>query len=317
MSPDDRPDRNDEDESLEALDPEQNGGNPVDDLNDQPPRASHRGLEILSNDDLDDEGDDDEYLTDEEEEDDYEDDGVRVVLITGAAGNIGRKLRAAWEDVYDLILIDREADPEDPEIIVADLSELDENWLTHFHGVDTVIHLAAQTDDAATWEELERSNLDALGNVLTASALAGVERVVFASSHAVMGGYRELSDMNLTADLPPKPDSPFAASKLMGERFGRSVARAFDITFIALRLGCVQPGENVPDTLHDDWTRAMWLSNNDLIRLFDAAVEAELGDNLFVVANGMSNNSGMAWDLTATAERLGYAPEHDAYAEEI
>ena len=30
----------------------------------------------------------------------------RIVLITGACGNIGRKLRAAWEDVYDLILLD-------------------------------------------------------------------------------------------------------------------------------------------------------------------------------------------------------------------
>ena len=29
-----------------------------------------------------------------------------AVLITGACGNLGRKLRAAWTDVYDLILID-------------------------------------------------------------------------------------------------------------------------------------------------------------------------------------------------------------------
>ena len=31
----------------------------------------------------------------------------RTVLITGACGNIGRKLRSAWADVYDLVLIDR------------------------------------------------------------------------------------------------------------------------------------------------------------------------------------------------------------------
>ena len=35
----------------------------------------------------------------------------RTVLITGACGNIGRKLRSAWADVYDLVLIDRVADP--------------------------------------------------------------------------------------------------------------------------------------------------------------------------------------------------------------
>ena len=35
------------------------------------------------------------------------DDVPRTVLITGASGNLGRKLRAAWDQVYDLVLIDR------------------------------------------------------------------------------------------------------------------------------------------------------------------------------------------------------------------
>ncbi|MFO0951040.1 MAG: hypothetical protein U0835_07800 [Isosphaeraceae bacterium] len=103
----------------------------------------------------------------------------------------------------------------------------------------------------------------------------------------------------------------------MGERIGRSLARAFDVTFIALRLGRVQPGANLPDTLPDPWTRSMWLSNGDLIRLFDAAVEADLEDTPFIVLNGMSNNRGMRWDLSKTSEMLGYVPEDDAYAEEI
>src|SRR5262245_41910208 len=44
----------------------------------------------------------------------------RTVLITGACGNIGRKLRSAWADVYDLILIDRVDDRDDPDVITAD-----------------------------------------------------------------------------------------------------------------------------------------------------------------------------------------------------
>jgi hypothetical protein len=103
----------------------------------------------------------------------------------------------------------------------------------------------------------------------------------------------------------------------MGERLGRSVARAFDMTFIALRLGAVQPGVNRADTLPDDWARSMWLSNGDLVSLFEAAVEAELDDRDFVVVNGMSNNSGSRWDLDATAELLDFDPEDDAYTEEL
>ena len=69
------------------------------------------------------------------------------MLITGACGNIGRKLRAAWDEVYDLILLDSNPGPEDSEVFKADLSVLDEDWITHFHGVDTVVHLAANSNE--------------------------------------------------------------------------------------------------------------------------------------------------------------------------
>ena len=42
-----------------------------------------------------------------------------------------------------------------------------------------------------------------------------------------------------------------------------------------LRLGWVQPGENRPDTLPDDWARSMWLSNRDLVRLSVARIEGD------------------------------------------
>jgi NAD+ dependent glucose-6-phosphate dehydrogenase len=262
-----------------------------------------------------------EILDPEEEEEEFEDEefeeGLRTVLITGAAGNIGQKLRAAWSEFYDLVLIDRVANPADPDLIVADLSELDDEWITHFHGVDTVIHLAGNPHESAPWEELEQPNLDTLANVFHAAALAGVERLVFASSNHAMGGYRDLDDMPITVDLPPRPDGPYGATKLMGERFGKSLARAFDITFIALRLGWVQPGANRPDTLPDDWSRGLWLSNADLVRLFECAVEAELDDRTFVVVIGVSNNRDSRWDLGPAAELLGYYPEDDAYAEDV
>ena len=275
------------------------------------------GLEILhpadidDDDDYDDDGDDDEY-------DDEDDEGsVRTVLITGAAGNLGRKLREAWSEVYDLILIDRRPDPDEPDLIVADLSVFDESWLTHFQGVDTVVHLAANPNEFSSWEELEGPNLDVLCNVFHAAALAGVDRLIFASSNHAMGDYRDLGDMPITEHLPPRPDSPYGGTKLMGERLGQSLAKSFDVSFIALRLGWIQSGENRPETLPDEWARAMWLSNRDLIQLIDCAVEAELGVELFLVVNGMSNNSGMRWDLSRTSALLGYYPEDDAYNEEI
>jgi NAD(P)-dependent dehydrogenase (short-subunit alcohol dehydrogenase family) len=239
----------------------------------------------------------------------------RTVLITGACGNIGRKLRGAWADVYDLVLIDKAPDADDPDVITADLSVLDDDWITHFHGVDTVVHLAANPDEFAPWEELIAPNLDALANVFHAAALAGAERIIFASSNHVMGEYQNVGEGAITTDMNPMPDGPYAVTKLVGERLGRSLARAFDLTFIALRLGWIQEGKNRPETLPHDWARKMWLSNADLIRLFDCAVEAEIEDRSFLVVYGMSRNHGMRWDLRETAELLGFLPGDDAFAE--
>jgi hypothetical protein len=59
----------------------------------------------------------------------------------------------------------------------------------------------------------------------------------------------------------------------------------------------------------------MWLSNADLIRLFDCAVEAQIEDRSFVLVNGMSRNHGMRWDLSDAAELLDFLPVDDAFAE--
>lgn len=252
---------------------------------------------------------------DEEFEDDEFDDARRSVLITGACGDIGRKLRVAWADLYDLVLIDRN-DDDTGEIYVADLSIYDEEWASYFEEVDTVVHLAADSNESAPWHELEGPNLDAMANVLNAAALAGVERFVFASSNHVMGGYREYDDMPITVDLPPRPDNAYGASKWMGERLGKSFARAFDMTFVSLRLGWVQIGRNAPASLPDPWARSLWLSNKDLVRLFGRAVEADFDDLSFVVVNGLSNNRGSRWDLTVAEELLGFIPEDDSSIED-
>lgn len=268
-------------------------------------------------DDIDDEEDEDDFDDDDDDFDDLVlDDDSRTVLITGAGGNIGRKLRAAWDDEYDLILLDSQYDPNDPEVIQADLSVLDESWITHFHGVDTVVHLAANPDPEASLEELSGPNIDALANVFNAAALAGVERIVFASSNHVALGRRGDSPEMIRVDQPPSPSGLYGALKYVGERLGRSLAAAFDLTFIALRLGCVQPGPNRPETLLDDWDKRSWLSNGDLVRLFDAAVEAEIEDRQVVIAHGVSCNQGTPWDLTLAAEILGYLPEDDAFADQ-
>lgn len=131
-----------------------------------------------------------------------------------------------------------------------------------------------------------------------------------------MSGYRGLGDIAITVEMPPRPGNPYGGAKLMAERLGKSLSGVFDLTFVALRLGWVQAGENRPETLPDEWNKELWLSNSDLLRLFNRAVEADLGDRSFVVINGMSNNHGTRWDLSDSFEAIGYLPKDDSFVED-
>jgi len=98
--------------------------------------------------------------------------------------------------------------------------------------------------------------------------------------------------------------------KLCSEELGRCYAETYGMTIIAVRIGWVQLGENLPaympaDT--DQWTRLMWLSNTDLCQLFECCLTAP-SDLRFLVVNGMSANRGMRWDIDSARQSIGYSP---------
>src|SRR5262249_42471777 len=134
---------------------------------------------------------------------------VKNVLITGAAGNLGAKLRHHLEGRYALRLLD--LDPRgDPAIAAADLSRWDLQWANHFLGMDAVVHLAADPTAQQTWLKVIAPNVDAVINVFQAAVRAGVKRVVYASSNHVLGGYKdEPGAGRLTTDLPPQPGTHY------------------------------------------------------------------------------------------------------------
>ncbi len=176
-----------------------------------------------------------------------------------------------------------------------------------FEGIDTVIHLAGDPRPSADSASIERANVDVTLNVLEAARRYEVGRVVFASSNWVMAGYRFTED-RLTTDLPPRPINAYGASKLLGERAGLMLDRSSGVSFVALRIGFCQRGDNLPGPHmgYGLWGQQMWLSDRDLCRGFERAVLAEdLGG---AVLNLMSDNSGMRWDLSATRAAIGYVP---------
>jgi NAD+ dependent glucose-6-phosphate dehydrogenase len=236
----------------------------------------------------------------------------RTILITGAAGNIGAKLAAHFKTKgqYDLRLIDQKAGEG---IVAADLSVWDTNWPQHFEGVDTVIHLAGEPSGKASWARVRSANIVATQHVLRAARDAQVRRVVFASTNQVMLGYRFREDVNpVTTGLPPLPLSPYGVSKLFCEELGRGFAEETGISFIALRIGYFQRGENLPGPHMEIglWGQQMWLSNRDMNHAAECAIEADHVP--FAIVNLVSNNPGMRWDIEHTRKVIGYVPKDGA-----
>ncbi len=235
----------------------------------------------------------------------------RTVLITGAGGNIGTKLRVHFSGLgWTLRLLDVDARG-DTAIRAADLAEWSDAWVGQFAGVDAVIHLAGNPSPRTSWASAQRLNIDMTANVYEAASAQGVRRVVFASSNWVMAGHRP-GEGTLTTDMEPYPINPYGVSKLVGERMGRSIHARHGVSVICFRIGYLQRDDNQPG-VHMGWStwgQAMWLSNCDLCQAMERAVLAEgVG---FAVLNLMSNNPGMRWDIETTKRTIGYAPRDGA-----
>jgi NAD+ dependent glucose-6-phosphate dehydrogenase len=234
---------------------------------------------------------------------------LRTILITGAAGNIGGKITSHFRSTggYDLKLLDQQAGDG---IIAADIGTYDASWAAQFKGVDTVIHLAGNPHGTASWASAHHDNIMGVQHVLRAAKEAGVRRVVFASTNQVMLGYRFREEVaRVTTDLPPAPLSPYGISKLFGEKLGLGFNEETGISFIALRIGYFQRGENLPGPHMKIgvWGQSMWLSNRDMNHAMERAIEAE--NVPYAVLNLESDNPGMRWDIEHTRKTIGYRPQ--------
>lgn len=230
------------------------------------------------------------------------------VLVTGSTGNLGAKAVAALarEPGIDVLRIGRNAKG-DSGVITAALETYDGAWARHFQDVDCVLHLAADPRPAAGWETIRALNIDLSLNMFRAAEENGVRRFVFASSNWVLGGYR-FSNERLTSSLPPMPVNPYGASKLFVERCGVAWAARTALSFLALRIGYCQPGENRPGRhmAFGRWGQQMWLGNDDWAQAAVRSVTADFTG--FALINVVSQNKGMRWDLGEAREVIGYVP---------
>jgi nucleoside-diphosphate-sugar epimerase len=227
------------------------------------------------------------------------------ILITGAAGNIGREVVTELDPHHELRLVDRRGG--DSRIVTIDLGQPLRG--DTFRDVDAVIHLAANPDEHASWEAVLNDNIRATWHVLEAASEHAVPRVIFASSNwAVKALERELAPGCYRPDGPkigseaaPRPLHPYGISKALGEMAGRSFVDQGRLrSFVAVRIGAYAP----EPPAHDD--HPLWIGASDLRTLFRRCVDADFHG--FHVVYGISAQPTGPYDLTHTRELLKWLP---------
>ncbi len=237
----------------------------------------------------------------------------KLVLVTGAAGQVGKFLLPSLRPHYRLRLHDRvpPADRAAPgeEAVGADILDMPavERAVA---GVDAVVHLAGQPRTTGTWEQNRGPNLDGVYHVFEAARRAGTRKVVFASTNHVTGMYDRDQAWPIHPDQPVRPDSLYGATKAFGEALARHYADAFGMSMICLRIGWV-----IERPLDEQGLR-MWLSPRDLGQIVRLALESAVPFGLYYA---VSDNRRNKWDLDNVRRELGYAPVDDSetFAAEI
>jgi uronate dehydrogenase len=224
----------------------------------------------------------------------------RRLLLTGAAGNLGRQLRgalAAWADIVrvsDIAPLGELAPHEEGAVV-----DLADRAAVHalLEGVDAVIHLGGISVEAP-FDDLLESNILGLYNLYSAAQHHGVRRVIYASSnHAV--GFHPVTSV-LDVDAPLRPDCLYGVTKCFGESLSRYYFDRFGLETVCLRIGSSFEAPKNARML------VTYLSYRDFIELVRCALFTNRVGHAIVY--GVSDNR-IKWVDNTKAAFLGFRPQ--------
>lgn len=166
-----------------------------------------------------------------------------IVLITGAAGNLGRTLAAALQDRYDVVGLDVKAGEADFPIVEVDLTEpasveqaLDTVAAEHGRRIASALHLAAFFDFSGEDRPQYRTvNVEGSRNLMRALRRLEVEQFVYSGTMLVHAAGR--AGERIDEDTPIDPGWAYPKSKAQAEDAIRE--ERGDIPVVFLRLAGV------------------------------------------------------------------------------
>ncbi|MFJ3370385.1 NAD-dependent epimerase/dehydratase family protein [Pseudomonas sp. NPDC086251] len=226
------------------------------------------------------------------------------LLLTGAAGGLGKVLRETLRPYANVIRLSDIADiapaqDHHEEVVICDLAD---KQAVHqlVEGVDAILHFGGVSTEHS-FEDILGANICGVFHIYEAARRHGVKRVIFASSNHVIGFYKQ--NEVIDAHSPRRPDSYYGLSKSYGEDVASFYFDRYGIETVSVRIGSSFP---------EPQNRRMmstWLSFGDLTQLLECALYApNVGHT---VVYGVSDNKHVWWD-NRFAAGLGYKPQDNS-----
>ena len=267
------------------------------------------------------------------------------MLLTGATGYIASQLLPVFRERYELRLVDVRGENARGERVegveIADLVDAEDARLrAFFETIDAVVHLGyyrppnlGVTGEGKRYVD-ERPNVDMAERVYRHALVAGVGRVVVASSNHAADWYERIVHPRqveiIGPEHLPKSDNYYGWAKIAYEALGFTYASgAFGrkLGVVQVRIGAPREieaaqFEGKPAAYKRDL--GAYISQRDLQQLFVRSIEAERiedeWDVPFQIFYGISNNTRAFWSIANARRVIGYAPEDDSevrYATDI
>ena len=232
----------------------------------------------------------------------------KSVAITGASGYVGARLLRKLEDEEDiskLVAIDTLP----PAVPIRNMAAYRTNVTEPIddplsqHNVSTLVHLAFIARRGRNRQEVDsirETNLAALESVLESSARAGVNHIVYLSSHTVYGAHADnLVPLTDAAPLRPIPDFPYGYDKFLSEQMIQEFQETHPDIAITILRSCMVLGPSAGNYITRAFFRPWLLGvldydpplqfvyEDDLARILTIVIQRRLGGVFNVAGDGV------------------------------
>ncbi|MDG0866836.1 NAD-dependent epimerase/dehydratase family protein [Candidatus Lucifugimonas marina] len=243
------------------------------------------------------------------------------ILVTGMSGLIGGLAGRKFAETNEVTALGRSQVEGFPTTVV-DIGDGIDEILPALEGVETVIHMAGSRGDVPAETHI-KANVTGVYNLFEACRIAGVKRIVAASTGAVIAGYEKddpykslVDDPDfempsprpmITVEDPIRPRNMYSVSKMFTENLGRMYSEQYDISIICIRIGKVE----INDVPLNARNASVWCSHRDILQMIAKAVNAP-SDLKYALVFACSDNPTRYRDIAHAKEVLGFVPQDSA-----